>query len=425
MPSITYTGPSTEAAIEIINCASCGVEGIFIQNGLADTAINIDMDLDVYLAGASIASGSTTLSYGSRNDQITPIGIGGRNLDAGRQVVVRNASNVVIFTGTLASANNLTNTLTLASPAPSAVSGGNASIVSPYPSNVSTSATLNHVRIRNNGPANVNWVGVRVAATSFMNNERLSFTDLIINGNSPGTADSFAYGSAITFGDETLGGGSNTLNLSVRDSYVNATSYGIKSYTSKYVATNNEFTHVTTVHDLTSSEALITFDRPEYHRQFVVARNSEATLIANNMPYGGWNSAYPVVYARASKITMFHNVYSQQEDIIGADADPTAGNSTFIGGNNTWPNFTNRPTFDNFAGGGIDMLSFSRRFELKGTNGVVVVNAGQLYGSGLPGVEDGAWIYCKDCLAGSTPCVQGGTGGAHAFKSGGVWKCPF
>lgn len=425
LASITYTGAATRAAVEMMNCASCGIHGIAVNTGNADTGIDIDFDNDVLMTGVSGTSGSANLTYVTRGDLITLVGPAGRAVDLGRQVVVRNSSNTVVLTTTLVGANNATNTITTADPLPSNLSGGSALIISPYPAGVSTSATLDHVTVKNNGPANAEWAGVRISATSNQNNERVRLDDMVIYSNAPLAAPTnFNYGTGIAIGDASIGGGSNTLNISITNSYIAAVSYGVRSYSSQYLALNNEYTWVTTVHDQTASEALVEFDRPETHRQFLVSRGGNATMISCNIPYGGWDNSYPIVYAEHSKLTMRHVTYSQQEGVNAVDADPLSESSIVIE-SNTWPSFTSRPTFANFSGGAVDLLSFSQRVDFKGKYGVVISNSGTVFSAmGTQENSNGSWVFCKDCVAGSTPCSGGGTG-AFAFRVNGVWKCPF
>jgi hypothetical protein len=419
-PRLTWAGPEGGTMIRWLNNGATQISGFFFDMASSAIAIDVDMDGDRTVT-CSAASGTKNLTCSNARFKT---GTAGYNAtDEGRTIVLGGT-----FTTTIAKVTSTT-TATLAANVPSTLSSASSVIKSPYGSYASSSnrfERLTFSKVR----STASTVGLRMSYWSGNNNERhqIDRVSCFFGGN---LATSTTAGTCFKIGDNTVGGGSNALNIIFTNPYWYGPSIGIDSQSASYTVLNGESNYATKDYNIVSGSARIIEHRTESQRQFLTAFGAHVTVDGAFIGYGAWNTAYPLIYADNGNILTLNDIRtSDQAGITGLDANAANPNQLVL--SNPIFGASLKLNYQNFSQG-VTCLMCAQRvgLYLGGADGVgssiqmkgtIFNNLIYMFSNNLSTQGNGTMVFCQDCVLSSNPCKGGGTG-AFAKRINGTWNC--
>jgi len=419
-PRLTWAGAAGGTMIRWVNNSSTQISGLYFNMGTAAIAIDVDQDGDRTVTCA-IRAGSKNITCSDARFKTSAAGYNAT--DEGRTIVLNGT-----FTTTIATVTSTT-TATVAANAPATLSQASAVIKSPYGSNVSSSNRFERLTF-SKASSTASTVGLRISYWSANNNERhqIDRVSCFFGGN---LATSTTAGTCFKIGDNMVGGGSNTLNLIFTNPYWYGPSIGIDSQSASYTSLNGESNYATKDYNVVGGSARIIEHRTESQRQFLTAFGARVTVEGAFLGYGAWNMAYPLIYADNGNILTLNDIMtSDQSGMTGLDANPGNPNQLILSN----PNFgaSLKLNYQNFSQGVTCLMCAQRNgLYLGGADGVgssiqmkgtTFNNLKYMLNNNLSAQGNGTIVFCQDCILGSNPCKDGGTG-AFAKRINGAWNC--
>lgn len=419
-PRLVWAGAPGATMIRWVNNTSSQISGIYFEMGAAAIAIDVDMDSD-RTTTCTIAAGSTTLTCADARFKTDVTGY--RAGDSGRTIIIAGRFTTTIATITTAKA------VTLTASAPASFNNVPTVIKAPLGNSVSSSDRFERLTF-NKAHSDESTVGLRISYWSNNNNERHQI-DRVSCFFGDNHATSTTAGTCFKIGDHSAGGGANAFNIILTSPYWYGPSIGIDSQSASYMVVNGESNYATKDFNVVGGSVRIIEHRSESQRQFLTAFGSRVTVEGAFIGYGGWNAAYPVIYADNGNILTLNDVTtSDQQGITGLDADAVNNNQLVVSN----PNFgaSLKINYQHFTQGVTCIMCGQRiGLYLGGADGVGASiqmkgasfnNLKFMFNSKLTTDGNGTLIFCQDCAMGSNPCKGGGTG-AFAKRINGEWNC--
>lgn len=419
-PRFTWAGAADGTMIRWLNNTSTQIGGFFFDMGEASIALDVDMDSDRTVT-CSITSGTKNLTCSDARFKTDKAGYSAT--DVGRTIVLSGT-----FTTRIEAVTGTTNA-TVAANAPSTFRNASAVIKSPHGSSVSSSNRFERLTFQK-ARSTASTVGLRMSYWSGDNNERhqIDRVSCFFGGN---LGTSTTAGTCFKIGDNTVGGGSNALNIIFTNPYWYGPSIGIDSQSASYISLNGESNYATKDYNVVSGSARIIEHRTESQRQFLTAFGARVTVDGAFLGYGAWNTAYPLIYADNGNVLTLNDIStSDQSGITGLDANSVNPNQLILSN----PSFgaSLKLNYQNFSQG-VTCLMCAQRIGLYlgGADGVgssiqmkgtIFNNLKYMFNNNLSTQGNGTLLFCQDCLLGSNPCAGGGTG-AFAKRINGAWNC--